>query len=200
MSELINKISSYRENAFNDLKGHYKSLESSQSPHTLLITCSDSRLCPQEFAQAQAGELFVIRNAGNLIPPYDKENPSNEALTIEYGISVLNIPEIVVCGHASCGAMGGLMKVETLDAVPLVQKALNDYKKTHLSEVSEIDDLDQLIAWNVRTQLISLMSYPFISERVKSGKLALNGIVYDFVNAQSTYQCHMTAAAEVVDG
>lgn len=197
MSILLNRISEYKNNKFNDLREHYAGLASSQAPHTLLVTCSDSRLSPQEFGVAQSGELFIVRNAGNLIPAPNLGSPSNEALTIEYGICALGIKELVVCGHKSCGAMAGLMNTEGLSSVPLVQKGLENYKACHEEEVGSCGDLDSLISWNVTQQLKTLMTYDFIKDRVLKGELKLVGMVYDFVNADVTYNVEVNTKGEI---
>lgn len=196
MSLFADKIKNYKDNKFQEFQDHYGTLAGGQKPHTFLITCADSRLCPQEVSQTQAGEIFVIRNAGNLVPAYDNENPSNEGLTLEYGISVLGIPELIVCGHASCGAMGGLKDIDHVKTLPLVHKALKTYRDAHTSDV-ESKDLDQLIEWNVDNQLKNLFSYPFVQEGLKNGTLKVYGMVYDFVNAEVSYSAEMNASGEV---
>jgi carbonic anhydrase len=185
MSILLNKINKYTKNSFQKHAELYKGLANGQSPHTLLITCSDSRLCPSEFSETSGGELFVIRNAGNLMPTYNAEAPSNEGLTLEYGVCALGIKEVIVCGHKSCGAMGGLMDTSKLSSLPLVQKGLEGFKEQHRSDVEAIDDLDDLISWNVETQILSIASYPFIKERLEKGELTVQGIVYDFTKGSA---------------
>lgn len=185
MSKLLNKISDYNKNTFSKHKEHYEGLSSSQHPHTLLITCSDSRLCPSEFSETSGGELFVIRNAGNLMPSYNANSPSNEGLTLEYGVCALGIKEVIVCGHASCGAMGGLMDTDALAALPLVQKGLETYKEQNASEVSEISNLESMIEWNVQNQLKSIFSYPFIKDRIEKNEILVQGLVYDFTKGSA---------------
>ena len=196
---LIGQIAEYRKNEFNQFKEHYRNLENGQAPHTLLITCSDSRLMPEEFSRAKAGELFVIRNAGNLVPAYNEATPTNEGVTLEYGVTALGVKNIVVCGHASCGAMKGLLALEELDSVPIVQKALTNYRRDHEDEIARCETLDETIAWNVRVQLKALLTYPFISKGLKNGTLDLYGMVYDFVGANVSGQYKVTAQGEVVD-
>jgi len=186
MSSFSDKIKAYGQQTFSKHSGHYAKLAGGQSPQTLVITCSDSRLCPNEFSETTGGDLFIIRNAGNLMPAYNTENPSNEGLTLEYGVCALGIKEVVVCGHKSCGAMGGLMDTAKLSALPLVQKGLENYKAQHAEDVAAIDDLDELIAWNVKTQLQTIAAYPFVKERLESGELTVQGLVYDFTKGTAT--------------
>lgn len=196
MSKFNDSIAEFKSGAFKNSEAHYQTLKDGQKPHTFLITCADSRLCPQEMTQTQAGEIFVIRNAGNLVPAHDSANPTNEGLTLEYGISVLGIPEIVVCGHASCGAMGGLADTEKLTSLPIVYKALENMRQAHASEI-EGKNLNELIDWNVGTQMKNLYSYPFVKDGLKNGTLKVFGMVYDFVNAEVTYKAELNEAGEV---
>ena len=200
MSILLERIESYKKDKFSQLESHYQGLKSSQSPHTLIVTCSDSRLCPQEFGQSEAGELFVVRNAGNLIPPYDPQSPSNEGLTIEYGVVALNVQELIVCGHVSCGAMGGLMDLDKLAALPLVRQGLANYKSHYADEIDQCDSVESLIDWNVKKQLSHLHDYPFIPEKIASGDLMVHGMVYDFVQGKAEKICHLNSDGTIVAG
>ena len=182
MSILENQFSKYQENTYPTQKELLEGLKAGQSPHTLLITCSDSRISVSDICQAKPGDVFVIRNAGNVIEEYNAENPSNEALTLEYGVSALGVKEVVVCGHASCGAMGGVKDLNNLDALPLVKLGLTRVSRQF--SASEIKDLEvaDLITLNVKKQLMNLYSYPFIKEKLGSGELEVYGYVYDFGN------------------
>jgi len=96
-----------------------------QSPHTLFIACADSRVDPSLIVQANPGDLFVVRNAGNIVPALDSDGSSEDgtAASIEYAVAVLGVQHIVVCGHSGCGAMAGLMEPESL--YPAVRDALD---------------------------------------------------------------------------
>ena len=145
MSIVTEGIKNFKNENFKNVKEHYATLENGQSPHTLFITCSDSRVCPQEITQSKAGELFVIRNAGNLIPPFQASGGhSNEACTLEFAIKKLKIKNIVVCGHKSCGAMQGLVSPEKLDSLPILQQELSKYKESFKSEIESCSDLGSL--------------------------------------------------------
>ena len=90
-------------------------LAEGQSPQVLFITCSDSRVVPALITGARPGELFELRTAGNIVPPYASEHPTSEAATIEYAVEVLGVRDIVVCGHSHCGAVGALVRGDDLD-------------------------------------------------------------------------------------
>ncbi|MCZ9341796.1 carbonic anhydrase, partial [Streptomyces sp. TRM76130] len=91
------------------------------SPDVLFITCSDSRVVPALITGARPGQLFELRTAGNVVPPYTAERPTGEAATIEYAVQVLGVDDIVVCGHSHCGAVGAMVRGDDLTAVPAVR-------------------------------------------------------------------------------
>lgn len=184
MEKLLKGFHQYKSDVYPKMNEHMLSLANGQKPHTFLITCADSRISTDQFSNAQAGEVFVIRNAGNVIDKYSESNNDSLSLTLEYGVVALGIPEIVVCGHASCGAMGGIMKLDGLGSMPLVQQGLQKVKDGFDFDFSKVKDLEDLIELNVKQQLKNLMSYPFVKERVKAGTLKLWGWVYDFSKAE----------------
>ena len=196
MSDFIKRVDKFRQSRFQEHADHYQKLKNGQTPHTFLITCADSRLCPQEMTNTTGGEIFVIRNAGNLVPAYDADHPTNEGVTLEYGICALGIPELVVCGHASCGAMAGLCDTSKVEPLPIVFKALENYKN-HVAAQIEGKSLEEVIPWNVNQQLKNVYSYPFIQERLESGALKVYGMVYDFVTAEVTHRVQLEATGEL---
>uniref|UniRef100_UPI003F7E9215 carbonic anhydrase n=1 Tax=Streptomyces flavofungini TaxID=68200 RepID=UPI003F7E9215 len=106
----------------------FRALGAGQSPEALFITCSDSRVVPSLITGARPGELFELRTAGNVVPPYPAVgraeragHPMSEAATIEYAVCVLGVRDIIVCGHSHCGAVGALVRGEDLSAVPAVR-------------------------------------------------------------------------------
>lgn len=186
MSHFEKRFKEYQNKTYGNKKEILGGLKDGQSPKTFLITCADSRISVADICDAEPGDIFVIRNAGNVIEAYNKENPSNEALTLEYGVSALNVEEVIVCGHASCGAMAGVKNLDGLTTLPLVHAGLKrvsmQFTDLNLSEIS----LDDLIVENVKRQLLNIYSYPFIKDRVSAGKLELVGHVYDFVGGELT--------------
>lgn len=164
----------------------FAALAEGQSPETLFITCSDSRIDPSLLTQTNPGELFVIRNAGNIIPPHSDAPMGGDAATLEYAVVALGVRDIVVCGHSHCGAMGGLMAPESLSALPGVASWLQHAHPTRArveSAAEGSDDRDAVRA-NVRVQLEHLRSYPFVAEAEAAGKLTLHGWVYAFEHGE----------------
>lgn len=159
-------------------------LAQGQSPNVLFITCSDSRVQPELITQSELGELFVIRNAGNIVPPFGATN-GGEGATIEYAVKSLKVDHIIICGHSSCGAMKGLLQVGSLEAtMPLVYnwlihtEATRQLVEDNYSGLEKTDKLDMLVAENVLTQLENLRTYPAVRSRLHSGHLSLHGWIY----------------------
>jgi carbonic anhydrase len=182
MNFLYKGNQSYQSDDFQMRKELMERLGNGQTPHTLLLTCSDSRIAVNEFTKTAPGDVFVIRNAGNVIENYNPENPSNEALTLEYGVQALGVKEVVICGHTGCGAMDGIKNLDKLDGLPLVKCGLERISKQFQNDEIKELSLDQLIYENVKKQLLHLYSYPFIKQKVDAKKLNVFGWVYNFVN------------------
>src|SRR5215207_6624238 len=120
MQPLIDHARSFRKQSAARSE-EFARLAQGQSPQALFITCSDSRVVPALITGARPGELFELRTAGNIVPPYASEHPTSEAATIEYAVEVLGVNDIVVCGHSHCGAVGALVRGDDLTAVPAVR-------------------------------------------------------------------------------
>ncbi|QDU36150.1 Carbonic anhydrase 1 [Maioricimonas rarisocia] len=186
MQQLVNGIRQFQNTISEEQKALFSRLSDGQQPGALFITCSDSRVCPNLLTQTQPGELFVLRTAGNIVPPYGAVQ-GGEAATIEYAVAALKVPDIVVCGHAKCGAMDALMKGEGLDQVPAVQAYLRHAEATRriMSETSgEVDDparrLELAIEQNVLVQLENLRTHPAVAAAIARGDVRLHGWVYHF--------------------
>ncbi|NJR56799.1 MAG: carbonic anhydrase [Acaryochloris sp. CRU_2_0] len=184
MRKLITGLREFRTHYVSSHRDLLKHLAHGQDPRVLFITCSDSRISPNLLTQTDLGDLFVIRNAGNIIPPYGAAN-GGEGASVEYAIHALEIEQIVVCGHSHCGAMKGLLQLGKLEEeMPLVydwlhhaeatrrlvQENYNGYDKEELLEIA--------IAENVLTQIDNLKTYPVVRSRLYQGKLKIYGWIY----------------------
>ncbi|MGW7353998.1 carbonic anhydrase [Streptomyces sp. NPDC054784] len=183
-----------------DERESFGRLAEGQSPEALFITCSDSRVVPSIFTGARPGQLFELRTAGNAVPPHDATEPfSSEAATIEYAVCVLEVPDIVVCGHSHCGAVGAWVRGDDLAAVPAVHGWLNrqladpadlavdsrggaygNGPRGDTGGAGEADqpDVSAAVQRHVRAQLARLRGYPHIAEREAAGRLRLHGWFY----------------------
>src|SRR3954467_2337295 len=129
MQKLIHGIHRFREEDFRPLQGLFEELAKGQNPETLFITCSDSRIDPSLLTRAKPGDLFILRNAGNIIPPHGAAN-GGEAATIELAVAALGVKDIIICGHSHCGAMQGLLQPESVAALPSVSSWLSHAETT----------------------------------------------------------------------
>jgi carbonic anhydrase len=161
-----------------------------QNPLALFITCSDSRIDPTLLTQTAPGELFIMRNAGNLVPPYGAIN-TGEAATIEYALSVLSVQEIIVCGHSHCGAMNALLHPEQVSQLPAVRSWLTNAEATariikenygHLTDAEA--RLTVTVEENVLVQLESVRTHPAVAAALARGQMKLHGWVYKFETGQ----------------
>lgn len=170
----------------------FQALGGGQSPEALFVTCSDSRVVPTLITGARPGELFELRTAGNVVPPYPSGNdagqgshPMSEAATIEYAVCVLGVRDIVVCGHSHCGAVGALVRDEDLSAVPAVRDWLNhsvtpDAALRSLGKTSQPSaDVAEAVQTHVLAQVEKLRAYPCVRERVDDGSLTLHAWYYE---------------------
>lgn len=180
MSKIVDGARDFLKNTYPQRRSFFDGLSEGQSPHALFITCSDSRIDPNLVTGTQPGELFVIRNAGNLV---GKQGSTDAAVagTIEYAVKVLEVPEIIVCGHSNCGAMNGLADPGIGEQLPYVADMLKGAIELR-SKIDKQDEnwLDRLIEENVKLQLKNLMSFSFVKEAVQAGKTKLTGWVYQF--------------------
>lgn len=162
---------------------YHKSLEK-QAPEALFVTCSDSRLDPQAHVQAGPGELFVLRNAGNLIPPYGTGR-GGESATIEYAVAGLHIRNIIVCGHTHCGAIKALLDLEAHGDLPETTNWLRHAESTRRIVNGRCGDLPFNQRWtiaveqNVLSQLDNLRTHPVVASALAHGELNVFGWVSD---------------------
>ncbi|MBD2603755.1 carbonic anhydrase [Scytonema hofmannii FACHB-248] len=185
MKKLIKGLRQFKANYVSTHQELFEQLSLGQKPRVLFITCSDSRIDPNLITQANLGELFVIRNAGNIIPPFGATN-GGEGATIEYAVQALDIGQIIVCGHSHCGAMKGLMKLHTLrEEMPLVHdwlkyaEATRRLVKDHYSQYEGEELLEIVIAENVLTQIENLRTYPVIRSKLYAGQLNIYAWIYN---------------------
>jgi len=189
MRNLVEGIHRFRTEIFDQQRGLFTQLAEGQAPSTLFITCSDSRVVPNLFTQTDPGELFTLRNAGNIVPPYGASN-GGESPTIEYAVSVLGVQHIVICGHSGCGAVQALLNPETVAHMPSIANWLNQAEATQRILQENYPDLtgDALlnvaIQENVLVQIENLETHPAVRARLGRGQLTLHAWVYKFETGQ----------------
>lgn len=187
MKKLVKGILEFRKNFLSDYQEKYAHLAHGQFPDALFIGCSDSRVMPNLFASTNPGDLFVIRNVGNLVPPYEDLPTNNaEAAAIEFSLSQLEIKDIIVCGHSECGAMQAI--VGNVDNVkpPHLKTWLKNCgcpkDDSVYQDVMSNDKLSPhncLSQMNVLRQIDHLKTYPIIQERIENNALHIHGWYFD---------------------
>lgn len=184
MRKLIRGLQEFQSNYFSSHRELFEKLSEEQHPRALFITCSDSRIDPNLLTQTEPGELFIIRNAGNIIPPYGAAN-GGEGAAIEYAVVALGVQQIIVCGHSNCGAMKGLLQIGKLaEEMPLVYDWLRHAEATrrlikeNYQNYEGQELLDATIEENVFTQIENLRTYPAIHSKLHRGELSIYGWVY----------------------
>ncbi len=158
-----------------------------QAPHTLFITCADSRVDPNLITSSETGEVFVTRNIGNMVPAYG-EMLGGVSAVVEFAVGSLGVRHIVICGHTHCGAMQALLAPETVDAMPTVKSWLrNAHAALSIAEAldGEIaarggahDLLKVLTEQNVLLQMRHLKTHPSVAAAMARGKLTISGWIY----------------------
>lgn len=187
MNKLFSNLKKFKKHDFERYAELFEDISDAQSPHTLFIGCSDSRVVPNLITKTFPGELFVLRNIANMVPPYRVTNEYLGAQSVvEYAVNVLNVENIVVCGHSNCGGCDAILHYEKFDDrnlnsvknwlkmdIPLLNRIEHTLKdsKVHCKNLL----VEQL---NVVHQMDNLMTFPYINDAVKEGKLKIFGWYY----------------------
>ncbi|MCA9268680.1 MAG: carbonic anhydrase [Planctomycetales bacterium] len=190
MQKLVEGIHQFQQNIFTSQESLFQRLMRGQQPLALFITCSDSRIDPSLLTQTEPGELFIMRNAGNIVPSYGAVQ-GGEAATIEYAVSVLGVRDIIICGHSHCGAMGALLQPEQTAELPAVRdwlrhaEATSRIMKENYQHIRDpLPRLTATVEENVLVQLENLRTHPAVAAAVARGDLSLHGWVYKFESGQ----------------
>jgi carbonic anhydrase len=200
MRKLIKGIVDFRQHFIAEYRAKFSTLALGQNPDTLFIACCDSRVVPNTFASSDPGDLFVVRNIGNLVPPscqgdhdHKDDNNTSVAAAIEYSILKLNVSDIVICGHSECGAMLPFVdQTETLNspsvnswllhAAPSYERYL---QQPHTNP--QLSPQNALSQCNVIQQIEHLKTYPLVQERMLEQKIRLHGWWFDLATADVHY-------------
>lgn len=178
-------IGRFRRDVFPRRQEQFESLASVQQPKALFLTCADSRVLPSLITQTGPGELFVERNPGNIAPIYSGEAVGVSA-SIEYAISALKTPHVIICGHSDCGAVKGILNPEAVADMPAVARWLRygDEARRRLGPLATDDNdekerLARLTELNVLVQMEHLATHPAVQQARAAGRLTIHGWVYE---------------------
>ncbi len=183
MQDIIDGFLKFQRNAFPERAGLFKDLANQQSPRALFISCSDSRLVPELVTQREPGDLFVIRNAGNIVPSYGPE-PGGVSASVEYAVAALKVSDIVICGHSDCGAMTAIATCKCLDNMPAVAgwlryadsgRVVNEARQ-HVDQQAKVASM---VRENVIAQLANIQTHPSVRLALEEKRVTLHGWVYD---------------------
>lgn len=185
MNEWIGRVFSFEKTVFPESSDLYGSLaRDGQSPKALMISCADSRIVPEQIMQARPGDLFVCRNAGNIVPTYANMN-GGVSSTVEFAVAALKVRDIIVCGHSDCGAMKGLADPELLKTMPNVAAwlrhgaAAEHVVSACTPELKGADRIRAISLENVIAQLNHLRTHPSVATALAAGEMSLHGWFVD---------------------
>jgi carbonic anhydrase len=189
MERLITGHKRFLAEAFPARRDQFHLLSERQAPETLFVTCADSRIVPDLILQTQPGDLFICRNAGNVIPRAG-EPAGGVSATIEYAVEVLRVRHLLVCGHSDCGVIRALMAPEGLAGLNSVKDWLQHVEPAwrYVDEVErnggELTRHTALTHANVLVQLDNLKTHAYIQRAVAEGRLQVHGWYYDILSGQ----------------
>ncbi|NUV70979.1 MULTISPECIES: carbonic anhydrase [unclassified Streptomyces] len=178
MQSLVEHARTFTEHVAANAKD-FERLADGQTPEALFVTCSDSRVVPSLITGARPGQLFELRTAGNIVPPYPgQDRPTGEAATIEYALCVLQVRDIIVCGHSHCGAVGAILRGDDLSAMPAVRHWL-ERSTDGRTPPDDAGDLPGAVQAHALAQLDTLRGYPAVRDRLAEGSLGLHAWYYE---------------------
>jgi len=193
MQKLIQGVHSFQTQEFRSYRGLFRRLaRDGQNPHTLFITCADSRVLAELITGSKPGDLFVVKNVGNIVPPASVDGPNSTAAAIEFAIDGLGVTDVVLCGHTQCGAMEALARgiphaehrphlAEWLDQAQAVREAV----ARSYPGISDITDLQTLMAEeNVLFGLENLKTYRAVQKGLQTEHLRLHGWMFAIADAK----------------
>lgn len=189
MERLIEGHRKFLAEVFPARRSQYKLLAESQSPQWLFITCSDSRIVPDLILGTGPGDLFIARNAGNVVP-IASDDVDGVTATIEYAVEVVRVRHVILCGHSDCGAMKAALDRTGLENLPKARRWLDHVQAafSYRQPVNPADgagaELASLIRGNVVAQLINLHAQPAVANAVKEGRLTVHGWYYDILSGR----------------
>ncbi len=184
MKEILEGVARFQSEIFPKQQAFFQQLADGQEPKALFLTCADSRIDPNLITQTEPGELFVCRNAGNIVPPHSGVTGGVTA-SVEYAVAVLNVPHVIVCGHTHCGAMHGVMYPKSTKNLPHVTAWLN-HSRAALQVVNATrpnlsgeERLRALIEQNTLAQIQHLKTHPHVAAQLAVGNIQLHAWVYE---------------------
>jgi carbonic anhydrase len=204
--KLIQGIIEFHQKRRDAVKETFAKLALGQKPDALFIACSDSRVAVNVFASTDPGDLFVVRNAGNLVTPSEtSSSDESEVAAIEFALDKLKVGHIIVCGHSDCGAMKALCQGRSRLDLPYLKSWLRHGDaalarvRSQGKELTEPEEINEVSRQNVMLQLEHLRSYDSVAQLEKEGRLALHGLWFDIQNTDVYYVDPQEGQFKIID-
>ncbi|XP_022726302.1 beta carbonic anhydrase 5, chloroplastic-like isoform X2 [Durio zibethinus] len=186
--EMKIRFLSFKKHKYMENSEHFQALSKGQSPKVMVIACADSRVCPSNILGFQPGEAFMVRNVANMVPTYES-GPSETNAALEFAVNSLEVENILIIGHSRCGGIRALMSMKDevdsssfIRSWVIVGKNAKQITKSAASNLSFDQQCTNCEKESINCSLLSLLTYPWIEERVKKGVLSLHGGYYDLVD------------------
>lgn len=191
MEKIVKGVLNFRKNVYPENKDLFGTLATGQNPEILFVTCSDSRIDPNLLTGTDPGDLFICRNAGNIVPPHSNQTGGMTA-SIEYAVAVLGVRHIIICGHTDCGAIKGALDLSAVEGLPHVKEWLS-HCRSAMEIVRERNGipcghsvshahLNEAIEENVLQQVQHIRTHPTVAAKLASGKIEIHGWIYNIKN------------------
>lgn len=208
IDDIVQGYEEFRDKKFKKYKNRFSDLiKQGQNPKILFISCCDSRVVPNLLTSTDPGDMFIVRNIGNMVPPYSPDNDFHStAAAIEYAVSILKVSEIIVCGHSHCGAISGLYKDMSDEKLVHVNKWLElgsrakEYVLANMPNASMQKRLVETEKVSIIFQLINLLTYPQVEDKVSNGELNLRGWYYKIGSGELEYYDDDSFSFKPLDG
>jgi len=191
LDKLVEGHKRFHKDVFPHKRHQFQLLADGQAPQYLFITCSDSRIVPDLILQTGPGDLFITRNAGNVIPVSSRSSDVDGiTATIEYAVEVLKVKHAILCGHSDCGALKAAVNRKGLEKLPKASRWLQhvegafSHRQPVRPEEGEHAELASIIRGNVVAQLANLRSQPSVASAVAHGTLDVHGWYYDILSGR----------------
>jgi carbonic anhydrase len=183
-------IHHFQANYFASNRGLFEQLSEQQRPETLFITCCDSRVLPNLITDSAPGELFIVRNIGNIVPSVERGVLGGVSAAIEYAVEVLQVGNVIVCGHTNCGAIDAILHPERVEHLPFVSRWLAESSRIPALIQERYGSLEKearmtaAVQENVLVQLENLRSFKFVARKLDSGALKMSGWVFKIATGE----------------
>lgn len=209
MIKLIQGMMDFHKNRRDQVKGTFAQLALGQSPDVLFIACSDSRVAVNVFASTEPGDLFVVRNVGNLVTPSTSRDgvltDESEVAAMEFALTQLKVRHIIICGHSDCGAMKALCMGKEKLPMPYLRSWLRhgeealDRVRSKKQGLALPEEVNAVSKQNVLLQMEHLKSYPQVAQAIQSENLMLHGLWFDIQNTDVYYASLEDPIFRVID-